>query len=396
LSASDELPLSGLLVVSCEQAVAAPLATRHLADLGARVIKIERPGVGDFARVYDETVNGLSSHFVWLNRSKESLTLDLKDSRGLAVLRQLIERADVFVQNFAPGAAQRLGLSAPELTEHHPRLIHCSISGYGADGPYRDAKAYDLLIQAETGVLSITGTPEAPSKAGIPVADIAAGMYAFSGILAALVERGRTGRGRAVEISLFDALAEWMGYPVLFTAYGGRQPARFGAAHPAIAPYGPFPAADGEIVIAIQNEREWVAFCAGVLQAPEIATYPCFASNSARVANREELDRVIVPILSALTAADLTQRLNDARIANGRMNDVPGLLGHPQLAQRDRWREIESPVGPIRCLLPPINLPGTAPRLDGVPELGAHSAAILGELGHDAVHVDTLRADGVI
>jgi crotonobetainyl-CoA:carnitine CoA-transferase CaiB-like acyl-CoA transferase len=383
-------------VVSCEQAVAAPLATRHLADLGARVIKIERPGVGDFARAYDETVKGMSSHFVWLNRSKESLTLDLKDPRGLAIVRELLDDADVFVQNFAPGAAERLGLGATELTDRHPKLVHCSISGFGSAGPYRDAKAYDLLIQAETGVLSITGSPDTPSKAGIPVADIAAGMYAFSGILAALVERGRTGRGRAVEISLFDALTEWMGYPLYFTAYGGTAPTRFGAAHPAIAPYGPFTAADGEVVIAIQNEREWASFCAGVLEHPELATDPRFASNSLRVANRGELSAALDAVVGALTVAALTERLDRARIANGRMNEVAGLLEHPQLSGRDRWRRIDSPVGELAALLPPISMPGADPRMDPVPELGEHTEAILRELGRSESEIWALRDEAVI
>jgi itaconate CoA-transferase len=392
----NELPLSGITVVACEQAVAAPLATRHLADLGARVVKIERPRVGDFARAYDETVQGMSSHFVWLNRSKESLTLDLKDPRGLGILRALLEQADVFVQNFAPGAAERLGLGAGELTHRHPRLVHCSISGFGSTGPYRDAKAYDLLIQAETGVLSITGTPAAPAKAGIPVADIAAGMYAFAGILAALVERGRTGRGRAVEVSLFDALAEWMGYPIYYTAYGGAPPRRFGAAHPAIAPYGPFTAADGEVVIAIQNDREWASFCVGVLNRPELADDPRFATNTLRVANRDHLLVTLDAILGSLSADELTQRLDNARIANGRMNDVAGLLNHPQLAGRGRWRQIGSPVGELAALLPPITLPGLEPRMAAVPELGEHTAAILADLGHDAAAVAALRAEGVI
>jgi crotonobetainyl-CoA:carnitine CoA-transferase CaiB-like acyl-CoA transferase len=392
----SDLPLSGITVVSCEQAVAAPLATRHLADLGARVIKIERPVVGDFARAYDETVKGMSSHFVWLNRSKESLTLDLKDPRGLEIVRRLLDSADVFVQNFAPGAADRLGLGATELTQRHPRLVHCSISGFGSSGPYRDAKAYDLLIQAETGVLSITGTPAEPAKTGIPVADIAAGMYAFSGILAALVERGRTGRGRAVEVSLFDALTEWMGYPLYFTAYGGAQPTRFGAAHPAIAPYGPFTAADGEVVIAIQNEREWVSFCTGVLNAPELATDPRFASNTLRVANRDQLATTLDAVLGALPVGELTQRLDRARIANGRMNDVAGLLTHPQLAGRDRWRQIDSPVGELAALLPPITIAGLQPRMDAVPGLGEHTESILAELGHAPDAVADLRGAGVI
>ena len=390
------LPLDGLLVVACEQAVAAPLATRHLADLGARVIKIERPKVGDFARAYDRTVKGMSSHFVWLNRSKESLTVDLKDDRGRDIVARLIAQADVFVQNFAPGAAERLGLGGPELTARHPGLVHCSISGYGSSGPYRDAKAYDLLIQAETGVLSITGTPEQPSKTGIPVADIAAGMYAFSGILAALVERGRTGRGRVVEISLFDALSEWMGYPIYWTSYGGTPPARFGAEHPGIAPYGPFATADSEIVVAIQNDREWRTFADQVLGRPELGTDPRFATNTDRVANRAAVHAAVDAVLVLLPFDEVARRLTAARIANGRMNDVDGLLNHPQLAERGRWQTVESPVGELAALLPPITLPGTTPRMDPVPDLGEHTADILTVLGYDADGIAALRREGIV
>ncbi|MGQ0844773.1 MAG: CaiB/BaiF CoA transferase family protein [Sporichthyaceae bacterium] len=390
------LPLSGLTVVSCEQAVAAPLATRQLADLGARVVKIERPGVGDFARAYDRTVRGMSSHFVWLNRSKESVTLDLKDAAARKVVDRLLEDADVFVQNFAPGAADRLGLGAQELTERHPKLVHCSISGYGSDGPYRDAKAYDLLIQAEAGMLSITGTEQSPSKTGIPVADIAAGMYAFSGILAALVERGRTGRGRAVEISLFDSLAEWMGFPVYWTSYGGTPPARTGSAHPGIAPYGPFRSADGELIVAIQNDREWRSLCVGVLDRPELADDPRFATNTDRVANRVVLHEHLDAIFGARSTAELTARLDTARIANGRINDIAGLLTHPQLVERGRWQQVESPVGTLDALLPAIGLPGTAPRMDPIPEVGEHTDAVLGELGYDPAAIAELRARGVV
>jgi crotonobetainyl-CoA:carnitine CoA-transferase CaiB-like acyl-CoA transferase len=392
----SDLPLSGITVVSCEQAVAAPLATRHLADLGARVIKIERPGVGDFARAYDRTVRGMSSHFVWLNRSKESLTVDLKDARGRDIVARLVAGADVFVQNLAPGAAERLGLGGKELTERHSTLVHCSISGYGSSGPYRDAKAYDLLIQAETGVLSITGTPEQPSKAGIPVADIAAGMYAFSGVLAALVERGRTGRGRVVEISLFDALTEWMGFPMYWTAYGGTAPARSGAEHPGIAPYGPIAVADGEIVLAIQNDREWRVLAAQVLGRPELGTDPRFATNTDRVANRAELHAVIDAVLGGLPGAEVTRRLTEARIANGRSNEVEDLLQHPQLTQRDRRRTVDTPVGAVTALLPPIVLPGLVPRMGAVPELGAHTDDILTTLGYDAEGIATLHREGVV
>ncbi len=390
------LPLAGITVVSCEQAVAAPMATRHLADLGARVIKIERPVLGDFARAYDGTVRGMSSHFMWLNRSKESLTLDLKDPVGVEVMGKLLADADVFVQNFAPGAADRLGLGATELTERHSKLVHCSISGYGSDGPYRDAKAYDLLIQAETGVLSITGTPESPSKTGIPVADIAAGMYAFSGILAALFERGRTGKGRAVEISLFDSITEWMGYPLYWTSYGGTPPPRTGSEHPGIAPYGPFHTADTDVLVAIQNDREWRALCVGVLDRPELAEDPRFATNTSRVANRVLLHEILDSIFGARTSAELMARLDTARIANGRINDIHGLLKHPQLTERGRWQQVESPVGPVDALLPPITLPGLTPRMDPIPEVGEHTDAVLTGIGYDAATIADLRMRGVV
>lgn len=391
------LPLTGITVVSCEQAVAAPMATRHLADLGARVIKIERPEVGDFARAYDQTVKGMSSHFVWLNRSKESLTLDLKDPAGREIMGHLLAEADVFVQNFAPGAAERLGLGATELTQRHPKLVHCSISGYGSDGPYRDAKAYDLLIQAETGILSITGSPDTPSKTGIPVADIAAGMYAFSGILAALVERGRTGQGRAVEISLFDSLAEWMGFPLYWTSYSGSAPARSGAQHPGIAPYGPFNTADGEMIVAIQNDREWRNLCVAVLDRPELGEDPRFVNNTMRIANRAILHDLLDAAFSRWTTAELMARLDNARIANGRINDIEGLLRHPQLTERGRWQHVESPVGALDALLPPIGLPGGAPpRMDPIPEVGEHTDAVLAGLGYDAAAITDLRARGVI
>jgi crotonobetainyl-CoA:carnitine CoA-transferase CaiB-like acyl-CoA transferase len=391
-----DLPLSGITVVACEQAVAAPMATRHLADLGARVIKIERPEVGDFARAYDRTVKGMASHFVWLNRSKESLAVDLKDARGRDIVARLVAEADVFVQNFAPGAADRLGLGSAELTQRYPKLVYCSISGYGSSGPYRDHKAYDLLIQAEAGMLSITGTPEQPAKAGIPVADIAAGMYAFSGILAALVERGRTGRGRVVEVSLFDSLTEWMGYPMYWTSYGGTAPARSGAEHPGIAPYGPFAAADGEIVLAIQNDREWRVFADQVLGRAELGTDPRFATNTDRVANRAAVHAAVDAVLGVLPAAEVGRRLTAARIANGRMNDVEGLLAHPQLTGRDRWRPVDSPVGELNALLPPITLPGATPRMDPIPDVGAHTADILTALGYDADGIAALRREGVV
>ena len=376
------LPLDDLVVVSCEQAVAAPLATRHLADLGARVVKVERPGGGDFARGYDETVHGLSSHFVWLNRSKESIALDLKDPAAIETMMALLERADVFVQNFAPGAAERLGLGTAALRERFPRLITCSISGYGSDGPYRDAKAYDLLIQAEAGLLAVTGTAEQPAKSGIPAADIGAGMYAFAGILAALHERDRTGRGTDLEVSLFDALTEWMGYPLYYAGYGGTPPARSGTHHAAIAPYGTFHAGDGsEVVLAIQNEREWVQFCAVVLGQPDLATDPRFDSGSRRVANRPALHAAIEEVLAGLTGEEVTARLEQARIAHAYQRELADVLEHPQLDARQRWTKVDSPAGPLRALRPPIDLPGRDPRMDPIPAVGQHTEEILRWLG---------------
>ncbi|MER7433323.1 CaiB/BaiF CoA-transferase family protein [Pseudonocardia alni] len=372
------LPLDGLLVVSCEQAVAAPLATRHLADLGARVIKIEREGSGDFARDYDETVYGMSSHFVWLNRSKESVTLDLKSDDGRATMLRLLDRADVFVQNFAPGAAERLGLGAAALRERYPRLVTCSISGYGSSGPYRDAKAYDLLIQSEAGLVSITGTEDAPAKSGIPAADIGAGMYAFSGILSALYERERTGQGTDLEVSLFDSLVEWMGYPLYYAGYGGTAPKRTGTSHAAIAPYGTFSAGDGtDVVLSIQNEREWATFCEVVLGRPEVATDPRFASGRARVENRPDLHAEIDTVFTGLTGDELVARLVQARIAHARQREVGEVLEHPQLAARDRWTEVGSPVGPLRALRPPITVAGRTARMDPVPAVGEHTDAVL-------------------
>ena len=394
------LPLDGITVVACEQAVAAPLATRHLADQGARVIKIERPGSGDFARDYDTTVRGMSSHFVWLNRSKQSLTLDLKHPDSAEVMRRLLERADVFIQNFAPGAADRLGLGAEELTARHPRLVHCSVSGYGEDGPYRDAKAYDLLIQSEVGLVSITGTPEHPAKAGIPAADIAAGMYAYSGILTALLARERTGRGAALTVSLFDALTEWMGFPIYYTRYGGHPPTPAGASHAAIAPYGPFAAGPGpddpDVVMAIQNDREWVAFCERVLRRPELTRDPRFVDNTTRVAHRDELREAIEAVFTALPAEELERRLEDARIAHARRNGVPELIEHPQLVERGRWTDVGSPVGPLAALLPPVTVAGTTPRMDPVPDLGEHTDQVLAELGCPAELVARLREGGAV
>ncbi|MFF2809834.1 CaiB/BaiF CoA transferase family protein [Streptomyces sp. NPDC058000] len=375
------LPLDGITVVALEQAVAAPFATRQLADLGARVIKVERPGTGDFARGYDETVRGMSSHFVWLNRNKESIALDLKSPADAAVLRRLLARADVFVQNLAPGAAERLGLTTAALLTAHPRLVVCGISGYGTGGPYAHAKAYDLLVQCEAGAMSLTGTEQEPAKIGIPVADIAAGMYAYSGILTALYERERTGRGSAFEVSMLEALGEWMGYPTYFTRYGGATPPRSGAEHAAIAPYGPYRAADGtRVFLGVQNEREWAVFCGRVLELPELAADPRFDRNSARVTHRAALRERIEERFAHLAAAEIERRLSDARIAHGRLRDVAEFTGHPQLAARDRWRTVDSPVGPLDALLPPVTVAGREPRMDRIPALDEDRERILAEL----------------
>jgi itaconate CoA-transferase len=390
-------PLEGILVVALEQAVAAPFTTRQLADLGARVIKIERPDGGDFARSYDTTVNGLSSYFVWLNRSKESLTLDLKRPEARGILDRLIERADVFVQNLAPGAADRLGLAPATLLARNPRLIACTVSGYGASGPFGRRKAYDMLVQSEVGLISITGTPESPSKAGISVADIAAGMYAYSGILSALVARSQTGVGTTVDVSLFDALSEWMGAPVYYAAYGGAEPARSGPNHASIAPYGPFRSGDGEwIYLGIQNAREWTRFCADVLERPGVEDDARFRTNPLRVANRPALHEAIEEAFGRLSGRAIVERLESAGIAWSRMNTAAGLTSHPQHTARDRWREIGSPAGPLRALLPPVDLGGRDPVMGGVPALGQHTDAILRELGTDPATIETWRSQGII
>jgi itaconate CoA-transferase len=391
--------LSGITVVAAEQAVAAPFATRQLADLGARVIKIERPGGGDFARGYDTVVKGLSSHFVWLNRGKESLTLDLKRPDGKQVLDRLLARADVFVQNLAPAAADRLGLAARDLARRYPRLITCSLSGYGQAGSFGGKKAYDLLVQGEAGLISITGGPDQPAKAGIAVADIAGGMYAFSGILAALLDRERGGTARHVEISLFEALAEWMGFPLYYEMYGPRRLRRSGARHASIQPYGPFAAADGVVLLGVQNEREFARFCTDVLGRPELAGDPRFAANSGRCEHAAELARIIEDSFSGLTAAQLSSRLDAAGIANARLNTVQDLAAHPALS--GRWRDIGSPAGPLRALLPP-GIPGSVgpadgePALGDVPSLGAHTEPVLAELGYDDAEVARLRDSGVV
>jgi itaconate CoA-transferase len=374
-------PLDGITVVSLEHAIAAPFATRQLADLGARVIKVERPGAGDFARAYDTRVRGQSSHFVWTNRSKESLALDLKDADSLAALKALIAKADVLVQNLAPGAAARMGLSFEALHEAHPKLIVCDISGYGEDGPYRDKKAYDLLIQAEAGMLSITGTPDTPSKAGNSMADIAAGMYAYSSILAALLQRGRTGVGSHIDVSMLESLAEWMNYPMYYAFDGAPPPPRTGASHASIYPYGPFATQDGAVLLGIQNEREWVAFCDKVLGNAALAADPRFDSNARRNENRAPLQAIIQGVFSALGTAQVEQRLDEAQIANARMNDMAGLWSHPQLKARERWRNVGSPAGEIPALLPPGRNKSFEYRMDAVPAVGEHTDAILRELG---------------
>ncbi|MGZ5787514.1 MAG: CaiB/BaiF CoA transferase family protein [Ramlibacter sp.] len=374
-------PLDGITVVSLEHAIAAPFATRQLADLGARVIKVERPGAGDFARAYDTRVRGQSSHFVWTNRSKESLALDLKDADSLAALKVLIGKADVLVQNLAPGAAARMGLSFDALHDAHPRLIVCDISGYGEDGPYRDKKAYDLLIQAEAGLLSVTGTPDTPSKAGNSMADIAAGMYAFSSIMAALLLRASTGEGSHIDVSMLESLAEWMNYPMYYAFDGAPPPPRTGASHASIYPYGPFATCDGAVILGIQNEREWAAFCDKVLGNAALAADPHFDSNARRNENRAALQAIILDVFRALGTTQVEQRLDEAQIANARMNDMAGLWSHPQLQARQRWRQVGSPGGDIPALLPPGRNDSFDYRMDAVPAVGEHTQAILRELG---------------
>jgi itaconate CoA-transferase len=378
-AAGPALPLAGITVIALEQAVAVPFATRQLADLGARVIKIERPGTGDFARGYDRTVLGQASYFVWLNRGKESVTLDIKSASGQSALAALLARADVFVQNLAPGAAGRLGLAAGQLLARHPRLICCSVSGYGPDGPYAGKKAYDLLVQCEAGLLSVTGTPDEPCKAGISVADIAAGMYAYSGVLSALYERERTGRGGSFEVSLLDALGEWMSQPVYYTAYGGQEPPRTAARHASISPYGPY--LDGQVFLGLQNDREWAVLCERVLGRPDLVTDERFATNPDRVAHDGELTRIIEEALGPMTADEAVARLDAAGIASARLRTPAGLAAHPQLAARDRWREVGTPAGPVRALLPPVTVPGREAAMGAVPALGQHTESVLAEFG---------------
>ena len=390
-------PLDGIVVVALEHAIAAPLATRHLADNGARVIKIERPGSGDFARAYDQRVRGLASHFVWTNRGKESVTLDLKHTQAMPVLQRLLERADVFVQNLAPGAAARLGLDAASIHRINPRAIVCGVSGYGEGGPYRDKKAYDLLIQAEAVFLSITGNDGDMAKSGISIADIAGGMYAYSGILNALLLRERTGKGSNIEVSLLDCLAEWMGYPLYYASDGAAPPARTGAMHATIYPYGPFQAGDGKtVMIAIQNEREWALFCDKVLGAPELECDPRFDSNAKRSSNRQQLEPILHLRLAQLSSAELIALLDAASIANACVNTVEGLREHPQLRARGRWSEVASPAGTLPALLLPPLTDAYVPAMGSIPALGEHTDGVLAWLGYGAPEIAALRADSLI
>jgi itaconate CoA-transferase len=390
-------PLEGVTVVALEQVIAGPFCTRQLAELGARVIKIERPETGDQSRSMDRTVQGLSSHFVWTNRSKESLALDVKHPEAQAILSRLMAKADVFVQNLAPGAVERLGLGAAELRARHPRLIWCGISGYGPSGPYAGKRAYDLLVQCEAGLLSVTGTPDAPAKAGIPVADIASGMYAMSSILAALLRREREGVGASLDITMFESLGEWMGFPAYFSAYGGTPPPRSGAYHATIVPYGPFRAGDGKTVfLSIQNEREFARFCDQVLGQAALARDPRFASSPARMQNRDAMHAQIEGVFGKLTAAQVEERLEAAGIANARLNTMQEFWDHPQLAARERWAKVGSSAGELKALKPPFNLSDFEPRMDAVPALGAHSRGILAELGYGAADIERLAAAGAI
>jgi crotonobetainyl-CoA:carnitine CoA-transferase CaiB-like acyl-CoA transferase len=393
-------PLEGITVVALEHVIAAPFCTRQLADLGARVVKIERPGGGDHARAYDKRVNGLSSHFVWTNRSKESLTLDLKHERAGEVLDRLLERADVLVQNLAPGAAARMGLSYDALRGRYPRLIVCDISGYGDEpqrpGSYRDKKAYDLLIQSEAGFLSISGTPDEPAKAGCSIADIAAGMYAYSTILAALIQRGRTGTGCRIDVSMLEAMVEWMGFPLYYAYEGATPPPRAGAAHATIYPYGPFPAGDGKtVMLGLQNEREWQVFCERVLGQPDLARDARFSSNPQRVESRDALRAIIVEAFAALTAEQIVERLDAAQIANARMNDMHEVWHHAQLLARERLTSVESPAGPLQAFRPPALPASFEPRMGAIPSVGQHTDAVLADLGYDPSEIAALRDAGV-
>lgn len=390
-------PLDGITVISLEHAIAAPFCTRQLADMGARVIKVERPEVGDFARGYDERVRGMASHFVWTNRSKESLTLDLKNDRAQDLLHDLLAKADVLVQNLAPGAAARMGLSFEALHEKYPQLIVCDITGYGVGGPYEKKKAYDLLIQSESGFVSVTGSPDAPAKAGCSISDIAAGMYAYSGILNALLLRGKTGQGSHLDVSMLESMVEWMNFPLYYAFEGATPPPRAGAAHATIFPYGPFPVGDGTtVMLGLQNEREWRVFCEKVIFQPGLADDDNFSSNSKRVANRAALTALIKEAFSDLTMDQVVERLEAAQIANARVNEMKDVWAHPQLKARDRWREVPSPVGTLPALIPPGTNSDFDPRMDAVPGLGEHTRQILAELGVSEAELNTLANDKVI
>ena len=390
-------PLEGITVVALEHAIAAPFCSRQLADQGARVIKIERPGTGDFARGYDTRVRGLASHFVWTNRSKESLSLDLKHPKAAGIMQQLLAQADVLVQNLAPGASARMGLSFEALHEAFPRLIVCDISGYGDSGPYRDKKAYDLLIQSEAGFLSITGTPDTPSKAGCSIADISAGMYAYSNVLTALIQRGKTGLGRRIDVSMLECMAEWMGYPLYYTLDGAPPPPRAGASHATIFPYGPFATGDGKsVMLGLQNEREWQVFCQTVLLQPELAADARFVTNGLRASQRAELQSIIEAAFAKLTATQVVERLEQAQIANAQVNALADVWAHPQLQARERWIEVNSPSGLLPALLPPGASDVSHVRMDAVPELGQHTQAILGELGWSLEDIEQLKTEGAI
>jgi itaconate CoA-transferase len=390
-------PLEGITVVALEQVIAGPFATRQLAELGARVIKIERPDGGDSARAYDRTVKGTSSHFAWVNRSKESLTLNVKHPAAKAVLEKLLQKADVFLHNLAPGAVERLGLGAPELRNKHPRLVWCGISGYGPSGPYASKKAYDLLVQCEAGLLSVTGTPEAPAKSGIPAADIAAGMYAFTSVLAALLRRERSGEGATIDVTMLEALGEWMSFPAYFTAYGGTAPRRSGAHHATIVPYGPFQAGDGGTVFfAVQNEREFAQFCDVVLKNGALKSDQRFSSSPSRQNNRAAMHAEIDKVFSKLKTAEVIERLEAADIANARLNDMEQFWRHPQLKARGRWAKVGTPGGEVDMLKPPFNLSDFEPRMDAIPALGEHGRSILLELGYGAEDIDKLSAAGAI